>query len=298
MQSMVLCVVGLALSLSCASAKDATIHPHGPFVPIPVGPQIGDVHYECRTNEADRCSIEEFLERSRVCALVVVKSGTIRFQWFNRDRGRCEDDSNEPDEPDGWSKSYSIASVTKSITSTLLGQAIAQKYKARSRADFEAETRRPIDELIPARARGWVDLAVNGSYWLGDEYGPYLLHVDRAGRLLSPPVALPDVRSPENPAGNPNLGRSKGFEAMPVSPDGRLLYPTLEGTVAGDPPGTLRQYEFDPRAGAFTGRQWAYRLAAPNLAIGDAATVDAHRFLMIERDNAQGAAAAMLGFLR
>ncbi len=24
-----------------------------------------------------------------------------------------------------------------------------------------------IDELIPARARGWVDLAVNGSYWLG-----------------------------------------------------------------------------------------------------------------------------------
>ncbi len=24
-----------------------------------------------------------------------------------------------------------------------------------------------IDELIPARARGWVDLAINGSYWLG-----------------------------------------------------------------------------------------------------------------------------------
>jgi MFS family permease len=24
-----------------------------------------------------------------------------------------------------------------------------------------------IDELIPARVRGWVDLAINGSYWLG-----------------------------------------------------------------------------------------------------------------------------------
>ncbi len=24
-----------------------------------------------------------------------------------------------------------------------------------------------INEMIPARVRGWVDLAVNGSYWLG-----------------------------------------------------------------------------------------------------------------------------------
>lgn len=28
-----------------------------------------------------------------------------------------------------------------------------------------------IDELIPARRRGWVDLAVNGSYWLGAALG-------------------------------------------------------------------------------------------------------------------------------
>lgn len=24
-----------------------------------------------------------------------------------------------------------------------------------------------INEMIPARVRGWVDLAVNGSYWIG-----------------------------------------------------------------------------------------------------------------------------------
>jgi MFS family permease len=28
-----------------------------------------------------------------------------------------------------------------------------------------------IDELIPARVRGWVDLAINGSYWLGAAFG-------------------------------------------------------------------------------------------------------------------------------
>lgn len=49
-----------------------------------------------------------------------------------------------------------------------------------------------IDELIPARRRGWVDLLVNGSYWLGAALGslstlvilnPRLLHVDFGWRV-------------------------------------------------------------------------------------------------------------------
>jgi hypothetical protein len=133
----------------------------------------------------------------------------------------------------------------------------------------------------------------DGSYWIGDEFGPYLLHADRAGRLLAPPVALPDVRAPENPAGSPNLDSSKGFEGMATSPDGRFRYPLLEGTVTGDTPGDLRMYEFDARRGAYTDRRWTYRLDAPAHAIGDAVAVDADRFLIIERDNAQGDAAAV-----
>ena len=39
-----------------------------------------------------------------------------------------------------------------------------------------------IDELIPARVRGWVDLTINGSYWLGAAFGaavtPLLLNPD------------------------------------------------------------------------------------------------------------------------
>jgi MFS family permease len=42
-----------------------------------------------------------------------------------------------------------------------------------------------IDELIPARVRGWVDLAINGSYWLGAAFGaavtPLLLNPDLLG---------------------------------------------------------------------------------------------------------------------
>ncbi|MGW6936419.1 esterase-like activity of phytase family protein [Lentzea sp. NPDC054927] len=129
----------------------------------------------------------------------------------------------------------------------------------------------------------------DGSYWMGDEFGPYLLHFDRAGRLLAAPVPLPGVRAPENPAGNPNIGGSKGFEGITLSPDGKTINAQLEGTVAGDTPGTLRLNEFDIASNSFTGKKWFYQLENPNFAIGDAIAVDSNRLLIIERDGAQGA---------
>ncbi|RAO25124.1 Glycerophosphodiester phosphodiesterase [Micromonospora noduli] len=131
----------------------------------------------------------------------------------------------------------------------------------------------------------------DGTYWLGDEFGPYLLHFDRAGRLLQAPVPLPGVFAPENPgrgATPANLASSKGFEGMAQSPDGRTLYPLLEGTTTGDPAGTLRLNEFDTGTNTYTGRRWAYALDSPAHAIGDAIMVDRDRFLIIERDNGQG----------
>jgi hypothetical protein len=139
----------------------------------------------------------------------------------------------------------------------------------------------------------------DGSYWIGDEFGPFLLHVDRAGRLLGPPVPLPGVKAPENPTlaegEQPTLASSRGFEGMALSVDGRTLYPLLEGTVAGDPARTLRLNEFSLRTGVYTGQRWTYALANPAHAIGDAISVDRDRLLIIERDNNQGDAA---GFKR
>jgi MFS family permease len=43
-----------------------------------------------------------------------------------------------------------------------------------------------IDELIPARARGWVDLAINGSYWLGAAFGAAVSLVLLDKHLFSP----------------------------------------------------------------------------------------------------------------
>ncbi|MEV7012209.1 esterase-like activity of phytase family protein [Streptosporangium sp. NPDC051022] len=134
----------------------------------------------------------------------------------------------------------------------------------------------------------------DGTYWIGDEFGPFLLHFSSTGRLLETPVSLPGVKAPENPFLNgeqPNLASSKGFEGMARSVDGRTLYPLLEGTVAGDPAGTLRLYEFDLRKRSYTARRWTYPLDSPDNSIGDMIAVDRHRFLVIERDNLQGDAA-------
>ncbi|MEU4163248.1 esterase-like activity of phytase family protein [Actinoplanes sp. NPDC026670] len=135
-----------------------------------------------------------------------------------------------------------------------------------------------------------------GGYWIGDEFGPYLLHFDRAGRLLSAPVPLDGVTAPETAirtGTTANLGSSKGFEGLAESPDGRYLYALLEGSVTGDTAGDLRLNEFDTRTGKYTGKRYVYRLGAPNLAIGDAIAIDRNRFLIIERDGGQGATAVI-----
>ncbi|WP_239117122.1 esterase-like activity of phytase family protein [Planotetraspora phitsanulokensis] len=138
--------------------------------------------------------------------------------------------------------------------------------------------------------------AFDGTYWIGDEFGPWLLHFSRSGKLLQAPIPLEGVKAPENPylnGGQPNLNSSKGYEGMARGIDGRYLYPLLEGTVAGDTPGDLRMNQFDTRKGRYTGKRFIYRLEAPGNSIGDAISIDDHRFLIIERDNEQGDAAKL-----
>lgn len=151
-------------------------------------------------------------------------------------------------------------------------------------------------------------VAEDGTLWLGDEFGPYLLHTDATGKLLEPPYPTPNpgaedpVMSPQNPAmlaaapqpGAPSsatLGSSKGFEGMATNPARTLLYPLLEGTVAGDPEGTLRIYTFDLEANAYRDEVVYYPLEDPSYAIGDMAVVNEDEFLVIERDGNSGAEA-------
>lgn len=143
-----------------------------------------------------------------------------------------------------------------------------------------------------------VQRANDGSLWIGDEFGPFVLHFSADGELLDAPFATPGVQSDSNPfipADTGNLPNSKGFEGMAISPDGRYLYPMLEGALKTDPDPqlTLRIFEFDTQAKAFTGRLWKYRLEASGNALGDLQVINEHELLIIERDGGQGPAAAL-----
>lgn len=138
----------------------------------------------------------------------------------------------------------------------------------------------------------------NGDLWFGEEFGPFLLHTDATGRVLEAPIPLPDVKSPDYPpdapapfAGPPNLGRSNGFEGMAISKNGKTLYPVLEGPVAGDDPHVRRVYRFDIARRRYTGREPDYRVADARFLVSDFTALDRHRFVALERDNAEGTAA-------
>lgn len=139
--------------------------------------------------------------------------------------------------------------------------------------------------------------ARDGTLWFGEEFGPFLLHTSAKGKLLEAPIPLAGVKSPDNPtlaAGEvPTLASSKGFEGMAISQDGRFLYPILEGALTADADQSRRLInEFSLSTHQYTGRQWAYKVEAPANSIGDFIQIGAHKFLVIERDQNMGAAAA------
>jgi hypothetical protein len=137
----------------------------------------------------------------------------------------------------------------------------------------------------------------DGSFWLGDEFGPFLLHVGTRGELLSAPVATPGLRAPENPFLNGRVANhpsSGGFEGLCASRDHRTIYGLLEKTAANDTPRTLRLYRFDPVSEDFVGdppfSHYPLHGAGAHY-IGAVATIDSTTLAVLERDNEEGAAA-------
>ncbi|PLC49692.1 glycerophosphodiester phosphodiesterase [Pollutimonas subterranea] len=148
-------------------------------------------------------------------------------------------------------------------------------------------------------------------FWIGDEFGPYLIKVDKSGKVVAffetevdgKKIHSPDhyaVGSPGAPGEtykNVNLKRSKGYEGMAASKDGKFLYPMLEGAVWDDNTkgwehvdgkNVLRVLEFSVADEKWTGRSWFYPLEDKSHAIGDINMIDATTALVIERDNGEG----------
>ncbi|ABR59653.1 esterase-like activity of phytase family protein [Sinorhizobium medicae] len=160
--------------------------------------------------------------------------------------------------------------------------------------DFDVESIQPVAD----------------GFWVGEEFGPYILKFDTAGKLTDVIATMVDgepVVSPDNPAltlqGDPskkapafNLKRSGGYEGLALSKDGTRLYGLLEGPIWADSESVeqadgrpaLRIIELDAASKAWTGRSWLYPLAEGGEAIGDFNMLDEKTALVIERDNGAG----------
>jgi hypothetical protein len=151
---------------------------------------------------------------------------------------------------------------------------------------------------------------VADGFWIGEEFGPYLIKVNLKGELesvysttvdgklvMSPDNAVLSLPSdPTKPMPAFNLRRSAGFEGLAMSKDGAKLYALLEGALylgdgkfeQVDGQNALRIVEFDTASKAWTGRSWLYALSAGGTNIGDFNMVDATTGLVIERDGGSG----------
>ncbi|SCX35023.1 esterase-like activity of phytase family protein [Agrobacterium rosae] len=164
-------------------------------------------------------------------------------------------------------------------------------------ADFDVESIQPMAD----------------GFWVGEEFGPYILKFTRDGKLtdvVSTKAGDIEVKSPDHPTlslpGNPtqkmpafNLKRSGGYEGLAMSKDGSKLYGLLEGPLYNaegqvekteDGATGLRIIELDVASKAWTGRTWLYPLAEGGEAIGDFNMLDDTTALVIERDNGAGTA--------
>jgi glycerophosphoryl diester phosphodiesterase len=135
------------------------------------------------------------------------------------------------------------------------------------------------------------------TFWIGDEFGPWLLHFSVDGELLAAPVELPDaIYSADHPravtrAVAATVEHSRGLEAMDLAGDDKTLVTILEAPVSGDPEKHLRVQRYDTAAGKWLPGTLIYELDPDTVSVTDLSRIEANRFVVIERDGLEGDAA-------
>jgi hypothetical protein len=110
----------------------------------------------------------------------------------------------------------------------------------------------------------------NGEFWVAEEYGPSLLHLDRRGRVIERYVPQGWTGKASYPvkATLPGIlysrAYNRGFEGLTISPDGRSLYAAVQSPLANPDKKTYkasrngRIVKFDLRSRRVTG-EYVYR---------------------------------------
>lgn len=148
-----------------------------------------------------------------------------------------------------------------------------------------------------------IRVSPHGTFYVSDEYGPYLFEFNRQGHLLRR-LEIPSKFFISNPSADPNselLGNSagrqgnRGMEGLAISPDGKTLFGMMQNALIQDHglnPGTTdrlglnnRILKLDLRTGEI--QEYVYVLDAINRGQGacEILAINDHEFLVVERDN-------------
>ena len=188
------------------------------------------------------------------------------------------------------------------VATTLLKNAAGDQYVGISTA--LAAPGQPNRRFDPEGIR----VAPDGSVWVSDEYGPYILHFDQTGREIGA-LPAPEGFTVAKPAANAKLemqantiGRvtNRGAEGLAITPDGRYLAIAMQSPLVQD--GGLKGLNsrivvYDLQDQSARPRQFIYPLDDTKLAISEILAVDGTRFLVDERDGVPGAAGRKLLYL-
>ncbi|SQC92365.1 Uncharacterized protein conserved in bacteria [Cedecea neteri] len=134
-----------------------------------------------------------------------------------------------------------------------------------------------------------------GGYWLCDEYGPFVIHVDADGKILKKYGPQAEHGEQGVAGGLPNIVKwrqpNRGFEGITRMPDGRIIAAVqstldIDGKTKNSARFT-RLVSLDPATGKT--EMYGYPIdvdvykKAKDAKIGDIVALDNHRLLLIEQ---------------
>lgn len=134
-----------------------------------------------------------------------------------------------------------------------------------------------------------------GGYWLCDEYGPFIIHIDASGSILEKKGPQAEQGEQAVAGGLPNIIKwrqaNRGFEGLTRMPDGRIIAAVqstldIDGKTKNSARFT-RLVSYDPKSGKTA--MYGYPIdierykKAKDAKIGDIVALDNHRLLLIEQ---------------
>jgi hypothetical protein len=186
-----------------------------------------------------------------------------------------------------------VATVERIITlsgrdgAPMVGIADPQANTGETMVDLNGTPLPPSDHGVDSE--GLVALA-DGTFWVSDEYGPFIIHFDADGKELERLSPFDGTLPKELSLRSPN----QGLEGLTITPDGKTLVgimqsairtPGLAGSAKSVPITRIVTIDLADRANV---HEYLYPLADPQqtkVSVSEITALSATTFLVDERDN-------------